>query len=46
MLAVFLPGSTTKCIGKIQVTTTPPDKRYPGKIVLASFFNEDWGLMN
>lgn len=22
--------------------TTPPDFRYPGKIVLAGFFNEDW----
>lgn len=25
-------------------TTTPPDYRYPGKIVLAGFFNEAWGL--
>lgn len=25
-------------------TTTPPDFRYPGKIVLAGFFNEVWGL--
>ena len=25
-------------------TTTPPDFRYPGKIVLAGFFNEAWGL--
>ncbi len=24
--------------------TTPPDYRYPGKIVLAGFFNEAWGL--
>lgn len=24
--------------------TTPPDFRYPGKIVLAGFFNENWGL--
>jgi hypothetical protein len=23
-------------------TTTPPDERYPGKIVTAGFFNEDW----
>jgi hypothetical protein len=23
-------------------TTTPPNERYPGKIVLAGFFNEDW----
>ena len=23
-------------------TSTPPDDRYPGKIVLAGFFNEDW----
>jgi len=23
-------------------TTTPPNDRYPGKIVLAGFFNEDW----
>jgi hypothetical protein len=23
-------------------TTTPPDERYPGKIVAAGFFNEDW----
>lgn len=23
-------------------TTTPPDDRYPGKVVLAGFFNEDW----
>jgi hypothetical protein len=25
-------------------TSTPPDYRYPGKIVLAGFFNEDWGI--
>jgi len=25
-------------------TTTPPDFRYPGKIVLAGFFNEAWGF--
>ena len=25
-------------------TTTPPGPRYPGKIVQAGFFNEDWGL--
>jgi hypothetical protein len=25
-------------------TSTPPDARYPGKIVLAGFFNENWGL--
>ena len=25
-------------------TTTPPGPRYPGKIVLAGFFNENWGL--
>jgi len=25
-------------------TTTPPDFRYPGKIVLAGFFNEAWQL--
>lgn len=25
-------------------TSTPPDGRYPGKIVLAGFFNEEWGL--
>ncbi|SPF50133.1 conserved exported hypothetical protein [Candidatus Sulfopaludibacter sp. SbA4] len=25
-------------------TTTPPNDRYPGKIVLAGFFNEDWSL--
>jgi len=25
-------------------TTTPPNDRYPGKIVLAGFFNEDWGM--
>jgi hypothetical protein len=25
--------------------TTPPDARYPGKIVMAGFFNEDWGLI-
>ena len=25
-------------------TTMPPDGRYPGKIVLAGFFNEDWGF--
>jgi hypothetical protein len=25
-------------------TTTPPGPRYPGKIVLAGFFNESWGL--
>jgi hypothetical protein len=24
--------------------STPADGRYPGKIVLAGFFNEDWGL--
>lgn len=24
--------------------TTPPNDRYPGKIVLAGFFNEDWAL--
>jgi dienelactone hydrolase len=24
--------------------TTPPDFRYPGKIALAGFFGEDWGL--
>jgi dienelactone hydrolase len=24
--------------------TTPPDYRYPGKIVLAGFFNEDWSF--
>jgi hypothetical protein len=24
--------------------TTPPDYRYPGKIVLAGFFKEDWSL--
>ncbi len=24
--------------------TTPPDFRYPGKIVLAGFFNEEWAL--
>jgi hypothetical protein len=24
-------------------TTTPPDSRYPGKIVLAGFFDEMWG---
>jgi hypothetical protein len=23
-------------------TTTPPNERYPGKIVLAGFFNEEW----
>ena len=23
--------------------TTPPDSHFPGKIVLAGFFNEDWG---
>lgn len=23
-------------------TTTPPNERYPGKVVLAGFFNEDW----
>ena len=23
-------------------TTTPPDSRYPGKIVLAGFFDEEW----
>ena len=23
-------------------TTTPPDRRFPGKIALAGFFNEDW----
>jgi hypothetical protein len=25
-------------------TTTPPGPRYPGKIVLAGFFNEDWSM--
>jgi dienelactone hydrolase len=25
-------------------TTTPPDYRYPGKLVLAGFFNEQWQL--
>ena len=25
-------------------TTTPPDGRYPGKIVKAGFFNEDWKM--
>jgi hypothetical protein len=25
-------------------TTTPPDFRYPGKVVLAGFFREDWSL--
>ncbi len=25
-------------------TTTPPDTRYPGRIVLAGFFNESWQL--
>ncbi len=25
-------------------TTTPPGPRYPGKIVAAGFFNEDWAL--
>jgi hypothetical protein len=25
-------------------TTTPPNDRYPGKIVLAGFFDENWGL--
>jgi dienelactone hydrolase len=25
-------------------TTTPPDDRYPGKIVLAGFFDETWAL--
>jgi hypothetical protein len=25
-------------------TTTPPGPRYPGKIVLAGFFNENWGM--
>jgi len=25
-------------------TTTPPNDRWPGKIVTAGFFNEDWGL--
>jgi hypothetical protein len=25
-------------------TTVPPDFCYPGKIVLAGFFNEVWGL--
>ncbi|MBA3440893.1 MAG: hypothetical protein H0T92_13590 [Pyrinomonadaceae bacterium] len=29
-----------------QVTNTPPDYRLPGKIVLAGFFHEDWGLTN
>jgi hypothetical protein len=23
-------------------TTTPPNERYPGKVLLAGFFNEDW----
>jgi hypothetical protein len=25
-------------------TTTPPDPHYPGKIVTAGFFNEDWKM--
>jgi dienelactone hydrolase len=25
-------------------TATPPGPRYPGKIITAGFFNEDWGL--
>jgi poly(3-hydroxybutyrate) depolymerase len=25
-------------------TTTPPGPRYPGRIVQAGFFNEDWGM--
>jgi pimeloyl-ACP methyl ester carboxylesterase len=25
-------------------TTTPPDSRFPGKIVQAGFFNEDWSI--
>jgi len=25
-------------------TTTPPGPRYPGKVVQAGFFNEDWGM--
>ena len=25
-------------------TTTPPDERYPGKIVTAGFFDEEWRL--
>ena len=25
-------------------TSTPPDARWPGKIVLAGFFDEGWGL--
>ena len=25
-------------------TSTPPDYRWPGKIVLAGFFNEDWSM--
>jgi hypothetical protein len=25
-------------------TTTPPDRRFAGKIVLAGFFNEDWTM--
>jgi hypothetical protein len=25
-------------------TSTPPDYRYPGKIVLAGFFDEEWGM--
>jgi hypothetical protein len=25
-------------------TTTPPGPRFPGKIVLAGFFNEDWSM--
>ena len=24
--------------------TTPPDRRFPGRIVLAGFFNEDWSM--
>jgi hypothetical protein len=26
-------------------TTTPPNERYPGKIVTAGFFGEHWQLM-
>ena len=25
-------------------TTVPPDNRFPGKIVFAGFFNEDWSM--
>ena len=25
-------------------TTTPPNDRYPGKVVTAGFFDEDWKL--